>query len=228
MRPRLSARWTLVAERGRGQLVDAAAGPVERGDVGERPLLALVDAGGGSRVVHGQHLAILHHLPAGDEHVAHGPLGGGIDQAAQRLAAGLHHGVPEVDQHHVRLGADGEAADVAAPEQPGAAERGAAEDVAAGHVERRLGGDARVDAGVAHLLHHVVGIGVGADADVDAGLQVAAEVAQRHAAAREHRRAVGDRGAGSASRPRSVRVPQRTQGWWSRKMPWPIEARGPR
>ena len=101
-----------------------------------------------------------------------------------------------VDHDEIRLAARREPADVVAPQRPRAACGGRLEDVAGGEIGHRFTDDARAESDHAHLVEHVVGIGVGPDPEVDPGPPVAAEGAQRDPAPSEHGGAVGDGRAG--------------------------------
>ncbi len=103
--------------------------------------------------------------------------------------------VGHVHHHQVCARAHRDAAQVLAAQRRSAPDSRGMEDFACGHRTRRLRHQAGQIAHVAHFLDHVVRIRIRADAQVDACAAVAPEIAQRHAAAHEHRRAMRHAGA---------------------------------
>src|SRR5262249_56508795 len=131
--------------------------------------------GGGGGQVHRRHLSVPHDLLAADEDVADGALGGGIHQAAERVAYRAHRGGRDVDHHEVGLGALLQPANIVALQGGGAAEGGGVEDVAGAEIEGIAGDEARRVERVAQFLQHVVRIGVRAHADVEAAAALGAD-----------------------------------------------------
>jgi len=170
----------------------------------QQPLLRFLELGRGGRQVEGRHPPVLYHLRAADEHVAHGPIGGDIDEAAQRVAQRSHRRHRGIHHDHVRLGAGRQPPDIVAPQRLRAAQRGGVEDVTGAQIERIAGHDARGIERVAQLLQHVVRVGIGTDADADAAPEIAPERLHGNAAPDEHRGAMGNGGAALQQRPEIV------------------------
>ena len=128
---------------------------------------------------------------------AHRPVGRRIDERSKRIVTGSHRGMGAVRDDDVRLAADCEPPDVVAPERPRAANGRRVEYLGHADAARTLRNDAPDVGSKPHFIEHVVRVDVRADSHVDAAPHVAAEVAQRDAAAREYGWAMRDRRAAS-------------------------------
>ena len=170
--------------------------PVERGGSVEDAFLGFVEGFGGGGVVHGKNLAFVDDHDAVDVGAADGAVAGGVDEAADGVPRGAHHGVGDVDHDHIGAAARCQATDVVAAQRLGAADGGSVEQVGAVHGAGVAGLGSGQVADEAELVEHVVRVGVGADAHVDPGAAVAAEILHGDAAAGEDGGAVGDGSAG--------------------------------
>ena len=133
--------------------------------------------------------------PAVHVDVADGPVRRGEHQRPQRVDAGPHRGVGEVDQHQVRPRAGGDSTDVRSSQRLCSAGGGGPKDVAHREFRGRVRADAAEGERAADLLQHVVRPGVVAHRQAHPRVPVAGEVLQARAPAREGDGTVGDRDA---------------------------------
>ena len=119
----------------------------------------------------------------------------------------------DVDEHDVSLGTDLEPADVVSHQCPRPADRCGVEDVECRHVVDRACNRPRDGECAPHLLEEIVGVGVRPDPEVDASTRIGTERVHGDAAAHEHGRAMGDRGARIAQERQVSAVVRPVQPW---------------
>ena len=156
----------------------------------EGPVLPLLQPVERVVLIDREHHAVLHHLLATDEDVAHRPRRSGVDQALERIADRPHRRVPQVDHGEVRLRPRRDAPEVVPAEGPGRTQGRGLEHVLRPQQVDVAARDLRHEARDPHLLDHVVRVAVGAEGHVDPRRPVAAEASHHVAPLRERARAV--------------------------------------
>src|SRR5438046_2519566 len=184
-------RW----KRLRRELVGRQPLPVPLGNGRPQAIRFGLSFGQQPRLVEAHDMTVLDARLAVDDHLIDVIRRPALYERLDRVPIGAHPEAPHVDQHDVGLRSRREPAQVVAAQRASPAEGGRREDVGSG-AEREVVLDDLAEVGrPAHLADEVARVGVGAEADVDPGLPELCERLQGVAAAGEHERAVGDRGA---------------------------------